>query len=213
MKTDDLIGMLATQAGPARAPRAGARLVWATAWGLAGALAILLLGYGLRAGLTQDARLPMFWLKLLMPVCIAAAGGALAARLGRPGVPARGGWWAVVLPVVLMWVLAAVQWSGAAPAERPALLWGQTWRACIGSIGLIALPVFVAALAALRELAPTRAAWAGAAAGALAGGCGAAVYALHCPELTAPFLAVWYVAGMALPVALGAALGQRVLRW
>lgn len=212
MKTDDLIGMLATQAGPVRAARAGPRLAQATAGGLGGALAVLL-GYGLRPGLAQDAQLPMFWVKLLIPVCVAGAGGVLAARLGRPGVAARGAWWGVVVPVVAIWLLAAVQWVGAAPADRPALLWGQTWRTCIGSIGLIALPVFVAALAALRDLAPTHAAWAGAAAGALAGGCGAAVYALHCPELTAPFLAVWYVAGMALPVALGAVIGPRVLRW
>ena len=47
----------------------------------------------------------------------------------------------------------------------------------------------------------------------MAGGAGAAVYALHCPELAAPFLAVWYVAGIALPVLVGAAIGPRLLRW
>jgi hypothetical protein len=47
----------------------------------------------------------------------------------------------------------------------------------------------------------------------MAGGAGAAVYALHCPELQAPFLAVWYVLGMAIPVAAGALLGPRLLRW
>jgi hypothetical protein len=65
----------------------------------------------------------------------------------------------------------------------------------------------------LRGLAPTRPALAGAAAGALAGGVGGAVYALHCMELAAPFLAVWYVAGIVLPVVLGALLGPRLLRW
>ncbi|MFS2051364.1 NrsF family protein, partial [Variovorax sp. CT11-76] len=49
--------------------------------------------------------------------------------------------------------------------------------------------------------------------GALAGGVGAAVYALHCPELTAPFIAVWYVSGIAVPVLVGALLGPRLLRW
>jgi hypothetical protein len=39
------------------------------------------------------------------------------------------------------------------------------------------------------------------------------VYALHCPEVEAPFLAVWYVGGMALPVLAGAALAHRLLRW
>jgi hypothetical protein len=98
-------------------------------------------------------------------------------------------------------------------ALRMAPAMGQTWRVCIQNIGLMAMPVFVAALVALRTMAPTRPAWAGAAAGALAGSAGAAVYALHCPELTAPFLAVWYVGGIALPTAVGALIGPRVLRW
>ena len=66
---------------------------------------------------------------------------------------------------------------------------------------------------ALRGAAPTRLAWAGAGAGLLAGALGALAYALHCPEMAAPFLAVWYLAGMALPTLAGAWLGPRVLRW
>jgi hypothetical protein len=115
--------------------------------------------------------------------------------------------------VLLVWVLAAITWVGATPAEQPALLWGRTWRTCALSITAMASPVFVASILALRRLAPTRPTLAGAAAGALAAGAGAAVYALHCPELAAPFLAVWYVLGMAIPVILGAALGRWLLRW
>ena len=144
---------------------------------------------------------------------MALAGLALVARLGRPGVSGGAAWWGVLLPVLLVWTMAAWQWAQAAPADRPALLWGQTWRGCLVSIGWIALPVFVATLGALRQLAPTRPSLAGAAAGLLAGGAGAAAYALHCPEMTAPFLAVWYVLGMAVPVLLGALLGPRLLRW
>ena len=47
----------------------------------------------------------------------------------------------------------------------------------------------------------------------LAGALGALVYALHCPEMATPFLAVWYLAGIAIPTALGAMLGPRLLRW
>jgi hypothetical protein len=39
------------------------------------------------------------------------------------------------------------------------------------------------------------------------------VYALHCNEMQAPFLAVWYLLGMLLPAAMGAAIGPRWLRW
>jgi len=50
-------------------------------------------------------------------------------------------------------------------------------------------------------------------AGLLAGAAGAVVYALHCPELDAPFLFVWNSLGMLLPAALGAGLGPKLLRW
>ena len=47
----------------------------------------------------------------------------------------------------------------------------------------VRLPVFVATLWAMKGLAPTRLALAGAAAGLLAGAVGAVVYTLHCPEM------------------------------
>ena len=65
----------------------------------------------------------------------------------------------------------------------------------------------------MQGLAPTRLRLAGASVGLLAGAAGACVYAFHCPELAAPFLGTWYVLGMAIPTALGALLGPRVLRW
>ena len=30
---------------------------------------------------------------------------------------------------------------------------------------------------------------------------------MHCPELTAPFIGVWYLLGMLIPTAIGAAMG------
>jgi len=65
----------------------------------------------------------------------------------------------------------------------------------------------------LRNLAPTRLPAAGAAAGALAGGIAAAAYALHCDEMALPFVALWYVLGMAIPAVLGAVLAPPWLRW
>ena len=54
---------------------------------------------------------------------------------------------------------------------------------------------------------------AGAAAGLLAGATGALAYALHCQEMEAPFLAIWYLLGMLIPAALGALAGRWLLRW
>lgn len=214
MKTDDLVALLASQAQPV-APRAASRTVaLAVLAGLPVSFALMLAGYGLRPGLAASlAHEPMALIKLLTPAAIAAAGFVAVQRLGRPGVSLRNAWLGIVLPVVLLWVLGLVVWMEAPPAQRPELFWGSTWRTCALSISLMALPVFAGALVALRSLAPTRPALAGAAAGALASGAGAAVYALHCPELAAPFLAVWYVIGMAIPVIAGALLGPRLLRW
>jgi len=214
MKTDELVALLAAQAQPV--PRQAARrtLALATAAALPLSVLLMLAGYGLRPGLAASlAQEPMALVKLLAPAAIALAAFVAAERLARPGVPVRGAWLGLALPVLLLWVLGLAVWLAAAPESRPELLLGRTWRSCALSISGIALPVFVAAMLALRSQAPTRPVLAGAAAGALAAGAGAAVYALHCPELAAPFLAVWYVLGMAIPVAVGALLGKMLLRW
>lgn len=213
MKTDDLVAMLAN--GPVAAPRRAAsrRLGLAVLVGLPLSFLILLSEYGLRRDLVQAMFWPMFWVKVLFPLCIAAAGFVAVQRLARPGVAMRHAWVGAALPVLLIWGLAVVVWFTVPADERMPSLMGQSWRICALSIGLMALPVFAATLVALKGLAPTQPALAGAAAGALAGGVGAAVYALHCMELTAPFLAVWYVSGIAVPVLVGAVLGPRLLRW
>jgi len=213
MKTDDLVAMLAN--GPVAVPRrvASRRLGLAVLVGLPLSFLILLTEYGVRRDLLQAMFWPMFWLKVLFPLCIAAAGFVAVQRLARPGVAMRHAWVGAALPVLLIWGLAVVAWFTMPAEDRMPSLMGQSWRICALSIGLMALPVFAATLVALKGLAPTQPALAGAAAGALAGGVGAAVYALHCMELTAPFLAVWYVSGIAVPVLVGAVLGSRLLRW
>jgi hypothetical protein len=213
MKTDELIALLATEAQPVPRHAARRHLALALAAALPLSIAIMALGYGVRPGLLASLAGPMAWVKILLPVAIGASGFLAVQRLARPGVRVRGAWLGIVLPIVVLWAAGAMVWLGAPPQDRDALLWGSTWRTCVFNIALIALPVFVAAIVALRGLAPTRPALAGAAAGALAGGAGAAVYALHCPELGVPFLAVWYVLGMALPVVVGAILGRALLRW
>ena len=213
MKTDDLVSLLATGVTPVAPAAATRRIALALAIGVPLSVAIMMVDWGVRRDLALAMLWPMFWFKLLFPVAIAASAFVAVQRLARPGVPAGRAWIALALPVLAVWGLALVVWFAAPAAERPPLLWGHTWRGCAFSIAIISSPVFFASLVALKGLAPTRPALAGAGAGALAGGAGAAVYALHCPELTAPFLAVWYVAGIALPVLAGALVGHRLLRW
>jgi hypothetical protein len=49
--------------------------------------------------------------------------------------------------------------------------------------------------------------------GLLAGAIGAAGYSLACPESSAAFVAIWYTLGILLTGVVGAAIGDRVLRW
>jgi hypothetical protein len=213
MKTDELINLLATGAAPIE-PDAGVRRVaLALGWGLFGATLLMAVLLGVRADLAQALRLPMFWAKLGVPAVATLAALQLARRLGLPG---RGPGRAPLLLsalLLLAWTGGAAVLLAAAPEARPQLIFGDTWKTCPPNIALLSLPVLIAMFWAMKGLAPTRPALAGAAAGLLAGAVGAAVYALHCPEMAAPFLAIWYVLGMLIPALLGGLLGPRLLRW
>lgn len=213
MKTDELVTLLATRAQPVVPHAAQRRLAAGLALAVPLSLAAMALALGLRPGLAADLGDPMAWVKILAPVAVAAAGFFAVERLGRPGVRAGRAWWIAGAAVLVLWGLGAWSWVAAPAPARPGLVWGLTWRECAANITLLSTPVFVAAFWVLRGLAPTRPAAAGFGAGLLAGGTGAAVYALHCPELAGPFLAIWFVLGMAIPPLAGAALGPRLLRW
>jgi hypothetical protein len=213
MKTDELITMLASGAAPVESDAGARRLAMALGWGLFGATLLMALMLGVRHDLVQALRMPMFWMKLGVPVLAALAALQLARRLGLPGTgPGRAPLLLSAL-LLLAWAGAAFMLlKGSAAAWAP-MVFGATWKTCPFNIAMLSSPIFIAAFWAMRGMAPTRPAQAGAAAGLLAGAAGAAVYALHCPEMAAPFLAVWYVLGIAIPALLGAALGPRLLRW
>ncbi len=213
MKTDDLISILAADTAPIRSRAASRQIAIAMAVGLPLAILTMLLTMGIRPDLAQAIRLPMFWVKVLFPAAVACAGFATLARLARPGVSAGAGKWASLLPVLLLWLMAIAAYAGAPPSERAAMVWGLSWRTCTVSVLMISAPIFVAAFFALRKLAPTRLAQAGACAGMLSGAAGASIYALHCPETALPFMAIWYVAAIAATAGIGAVLGPRLLRW
>ena len=212
MKTDELIDMLAGDAA-AVAPRVWRRrYLLALAAGLAGATLLMLPLLGIRPDIAAAVRLPMFWVKLAFPAALAAGALLAALRLSRPGVAVGRVGAVLVAPVLAIWVLAALALMDT-PEDVAMLVWGETWAACLANIPLLSAPAFVAVLWVMKTLAPVRPAAAGAAAGLLAGALGAVVYALHCPELAAPFIGLWYLLGMLIPAAAGAVIGPRLLRW
>lgn len=212
MKTDELIAMLAGDAG-AVAPRVWQqRYALALVAGLAGAMLLMILLLGVRPDIADAVRLPMFWVKLAFPAALVAGALLAAVRLSRPGVAIGRAGAMLAAPVLAIWVLAALALLGA-PEDRAMLIWGETWAACLVNIPMLSVPAFVAVFWVMKSLAPVRPALAGAAAGLLASAVSAVAYALHCPELAAPFIGLWYLLGMLIPAALGALIGPRLLRW
>jgi hypothetical protein len=213
MKTETLIEALAR--GPiAVAPNAVERSVaGALGCGALLAIAAMLAVLGLRTDLRVAIEAPMFWAKLAYPLVLALLAAFATTTLARPTGGSRAPMWATGMAMAAM-VLVALGMLATTPADaRLALALGHSAATCVIDVLVLALPTFVLALWALRACAPTRPHAAGAAAGLLAGATAAAAYAWHCDEMALPFLGLWYTLGMALPMAIGAAMGPRVLRW
>jgi hypothetical protein len=213
VRTDELVSLLAsgTEAVDTRWPVR--QYLIAVLVATAAATILMAEWLGLRPTLVRDLSVPMFWVKEAFCATLGAAGLVAAARLARPG--ARLGWVraAMAAPLIAMWLLAAVALLAADPTSRTGLIFGQTANACPLRIALISTPLLVGIFWAMRGLAPTRLRLAGAAGGFAAGSVGALVYSLHCGELAAPFLGIWYVLGILIPTTFGAWAGPRLFRW
>ena len=213
MKTDELISMLATKIEAIDTRRLRRRQRVVLACGLLASLVICAALLRINPNLPQIVTEPMFWVREAFCVTLGVAGLMAVTRLGYPGrqmgmLPVG-----FLLPVLALWSLAAVALWSAPAHERIALILGRTARACPFLITLLAVPLLIAFIGILRTLAPTHLRGAGAAAGFAAGSLGAVAYTLHCPELAAPFIGIWYLIGILLSTALGALIVPRLLRW
>jgi hypothetical protein len=211
MKTEDLIQLLAADNAAPR-PDLRMRLMAAALIGAALSFAILALGYGMRPGLGEMMLTWRVALKFVVFLSFAGAAAALALRLAGPIPQHRA--WLMLLPAPLLLALAGCYDLAVTPPGS----WGrQAFGAyplpCLLSVPLLSALPLAATLWALREGAPAVPAEAGAAAGAMAAGIGAAIYALHCPDDSPLFLAIWYVLATAIVIVAGRAGGARILRW
>ena len=213
MKTDDLISLLATGIRPVDPHVMRRAFTRAIVIGGAGALVLLAIVYGLRPDIRQILVTPLFWLKVAFPFSLAIGAFLVLKRLVVPGAEVGGRWAVPAAPVLLVWIGALSVLATAPEGERLRLMLGQTWKVCPLNIVFLSLPLCVAVVWAVRQMAPTHLRAAGAMAGLLAGSVATVVYCLHCPEMEVPFWAIWYLTGMLIPTALGWLLGPRLLRW
>lgn len=212
MRTTDLIELLARDARATPPGAVSRKLLAALAAG--GLVTFAIVALWLRCQpLIAVAQQPWFWMKIIYTGLLTVAGAVTVRRLSVPG--ARVGAAPVAAAVVLlaMLALAAGQIFAAAPADRLALWLGHSWKICSPLILLLAVPIYAFLIGAVRRLAPTRPALAGAATGFAAGALAATLYGLHCPEQAAAFVVTWYTLGIAAATVLGAITGGRLLRW
>lgn len=184
----------------------------ALALSVAFSMTLMVLWLGLRPELDKAMLSAAFWMKAGYTFLIGTAGLAALERLGRPGASAAPAFVIVAVAVVSIALAGAAELMMVPAADRSTLWLGNSSLFCPWGIVALSIPVLIAGFLALRRLAPTRFALAGAAAGLMAGGYGACIYSLHCTEQTLPFLATWYTLGVAL-IAVAGILFSRLLRW
>jgi hypothetical protein len=212
MRTDQLIAALAADAKSSEMP-IGRTLWLAFASGLLVAALIFYVEVGTRTDLAAAFTSPRFLFKCLLTFSLLVSAMGLVWHLARPGA------------VPIAWILALcavpVLLAGAAITEMVVipvsgwepLIFGMNWRVCMYLIPMLSAAPLIALILALRQGATSHPVLAGAAAGLLATGIGATLYATHCQSDSPLFVAVWYVIATAIVTLAGAALGSRFLRW
>jgi hypothetical protein len=212
VKTSEFIAALA--ADPVPEPiRLGRRIASALALGFLGALILYVLVVGPRPDLFDAFGTVRFNLKFVDALALAFPAILLVARLARPD--ARPGALALWLfaPLVLLAAAVVVELIVVPQAEWLPRLVGQNMRYCTTMIPMMAAPILVALIVALRAGAPRHPGWTGALAGAAAAGIAAFLYASHCPDDSPLFVATWYPLATFVCAAAGAWAGRRFLAW
>lgn len=153
------------------------------------------------------------WVKFAFTGALALCGAAAVIRLARPGGRAVKPAMFAGLTVLVMAVLAIAQLISTPESEHLRLLYGATAASCPWLIIALSGPVLAGGFWAMRAMAPTRLALAGAWTGLAAGASAAFFYAFSCDESAMPFVFVWYGLGILAAAMIGAALGPRLLRW
>ena len=211
--TDNLIQRLTADLKPAPSGYVVRRLMLAITLGGLVALIGMLAMIGPRPDMLSALGSWMFWIKLAYTGAIGLVAMWAVERLSRPAVSARRRLIWIALPVAAMSLMALVRLATTAPQLRHELMMGASADTCPWRILATSAPIFLGLIWAMRGLAPTRPGAAGAVAGLAAGGIGAAIYALHCPETAAPFVAIWYSLGIVGAGLIGWLVGPRLLRW
>lgn len=209
---DALIDRLSADTRPV--PRGAVRQTLILATLIGGMLAVVgVLVMGVRPDMAVAASTGIFWIKLAYGASLALPGMAALALLVRPEMPVPRVLTLALVPFAVLSLLGIAEVTRLSLDDARAAWLGTSWAVCPVLIALLALPLAAALFWFARQFAPTRLRATGATIGFAAGALAAAIYALHCPESGASFVATWYTLGVGMVTVAGYVLGPRVLRW
>lgn len=210
MKTDDLIRVLASDAGAlAPSPERAFGKAMLAAVPLAGIVFFAILGP--RPDIDTALESLRFLLKFAVTLTLLATMILASLRLARP--TGRLPLWALVPAPAVVILASVVEWLVLPPGTRLAAMIGHNAVICMVAIPVIGLLPLAAFITALRSAAPARPTLSGAIAGLMAGGLAATFYAAHCTDDSPLFVALWYSLAVALLGAVGALAGRHFARW
>lgn len=213
MDTNDLIRTLAAD-NETHERSVGHLLLAALVLAVPVSTLMFLAGLGVRPDVMTAMRNPLFDLKFIVTMALAAIAIVVSLHLSRPEA-SLGRWaWLLAVPLGLLGIgMVGEMTMMPHRAPMPVRIIGSNSRLCLVAIPLLSLPLLAAALFALRRGAPSRPTVAGAFAGLLSAGLAATLYAAHCTDDSPMFVATWYSLAAVIVAAIGAFAGSRVLKF
>jgi hypothetical protein len=213
MRTEELIASLATSVKPVSPHAVGQRIAVGMIGGAVFTVLLIVAVLGLRPDFETAARGFPLWMKLMYTASLGLLAVGATSSLARPDAKSLRWLWLLAVPILLLAGICIAEIMYAPKGAMLAMWLGQSWKFCPWIVLILSLPIFAGLLWSYRRFAPTRLRAAGATAGLSAGAFAAALYCLHCPEVSAMFVLTWYSLGIGLTTLLGAWVGPRLLRW
>lgn len=181
--------------------------------GIAISTLIFLIFLGPRLDIATAAFDPHVIFKFIFSGSVIIIASIFASALLRPSQDPKLNWSWLALPILTM-IFGMIGQMITSPFD---FWWqgmiGRYPEACLRNIPILAIAPLICLMIVGRHGAPTNPTRAGLTIGAISGGIGAFIYALHCPDDSALFVVVWYSLAIFIMSTIGFFVGARVLRW